>query len=155
MSCHSTFGMILLIFQNQTIRSKSKWNSSSDNITTDIKQAILRTAGPVATPKSVKAAKRSLNYHMTTEQFLKAAKELEKGSFGRLISLPNTRGGKPCNVFLKNPPGQVQQILEANKELCTPSVYCARYKKGTSKRIGFPLRAKLVAMKLVSQDHFL
>ena len=97
----------------------------------------------------------SLNYHMTTEQFLEAARELEKGSFGKLVSLPNNRGGRPWTVFLKNPPAQVEKILETNAELCSSSVYCARYKKGTSKKIGFPLRAKLVAMKLVSQDHFL
>ena len=118
----------------------------------DIMEAILKTPGPVSTPKASKATKMSLNY-MTTEQFAEAAKELQKEQFGTFMSFPER--GRPVLIFLKKPPMEVEDCLRFNPGLCTAEMYSARYAKGSSKAIGFQLRSKLVAKKLVSADHFL
>ena len=121
----------------------------------DIMKAILETAGPVATPRAVKAVKSSMHL-VTTQQFWEAAGELEKNNFGKLrkIRLAGSRG-PPAVVFIKKSPSLVEEMLRRNPEWCTFDVYAARYAKGSSKAIGLQLRAKLVSMKLVSENCFM
>lgn len=116
-------------------------------------EAILKTTGPVSTTRAVKHTKMSLS-SSNTQQFVEAATELEKANFGKLMSIKN-KTELPLQVFVKKLPAEVEEQLRRNPELCTADVYAARYNKGVSKAIGFPLRAKLVAMKLVSQNHFM
>ena len=111
------------------------------------------TSGPVSTPKAVKATKLRLHLS-TTEQFIEAAKELQKANFGSLISIESTNG-QTLYVFVKKPPVEVEEVLSVNPDLCDNAVYAARYMNNPPKAIGFALRAKLVAMNLVSQNHFM
>lgn len=120
---------------------------------TVIMKAVLETAGPVATPQSLKSVKRSMHL-VTTKQFMEAAEELEKNNFGKLIKIAMGSRGKPAVVFIKKPPSEME-ILRTNTEWCTFDVYAARYKKVASKTIGLQLRAKLVSMKLVSKQCFM
>ena len=112
------------------------------------------TSGPVSTPKAVKSTK--LHLHLsTTQQFIEAAKELQKANFGSLISVGSSNNGQTLYVFVKKPPVEVEEALSANPDLCDNTVYAARYMKSPPKAIGFTLRAKLIAMRLVSQNHFM
>ncbi len=116
----------------------------------EVAEAILMTAGPVSTPVAVKSTRNQLHYS-TTEQFIQAAKELEKARFGTYYkSIYNNKGKNPVRIFLKRPPSDVEQLLVAN-----PEIYAMRYAKASPKAIGFQLRAKLVELNLVSQDHFM
>ena len=117
-------------------------------------EAILLTPGPVTTSRATKATKFCLRFS-TTEQFVEAAEELEKADFGRLLVFTRWKGGVPLHVFLKKPPAELEEVLRANPELCSFDLYAKRYGKGSPKAIGLPLRAKLVKMNLVSEDHFI
>ena len=145
------------LFQNNTSRVyiKSSDPFAGNQISqTDIKQAILGTTGPVATPKAVKAVKAKLNI-LTTKQFMEAAEELERMNLGKLMKFSAESRGKPTVLFIKKPPSDVEEILRMNPQWCSFDVYSARYAKGSSKAIGLQLRAKLVAMKLVSKNCFM
>ena len=115
-------------------------------------EAILKTPGPVSTPKAAKATKKSLNY-MTTEQYIEAVKELDRQQFGTFMTFG--KKGKPRVIFLKKPPAEIAELLRQNPDLCSVDTYASRYAKGPSKAIGLQLRSKLVAMKLVSEKQFL
>lgn len=119
----------------------------------DIMTAILQTKGPVATLMAVKSAKMSIR-SMGVKDFIEASTALENLNFGRVVGVGQGHRGKQY-VFLKRAPQEAAEALGANPELCSQDVYAARYAKSSSKAIGFQLRAKLVAMKLVSQDHFM
>ena len=122
----------------------------------DIMEAILLLPGPVASPKAVKSTRRYFRHHLKTDDFITAAEELEKADFGRLVVVPmRTQGGRNVKIFLKKPPVEVEHVFGANPDLCTFQDYCMHYAKGSPKSISFLLRAKLVAMKLVTQDHFM
>ena len=116
-------------------------------------QAILGTTGPVATPIAVKAVRAV--HSSTTKQFIEAAEELERVNLGKLMKFSAESRGKPTVVFIKKPPSDVEEILRTNPQWCSFDLYSARYAKGSSKAIGLQLRAKLVAMKLVSKNCFL
>ena len=119
-------------------------------------EAILKLPGPVASPKAVKSTRRCFLHHLTTDNFIKAAQELEKANFGNIVVLQmQSNGGIPLKIFLKKPPVEVEHVFGANPDLCTFEDYSMQYAKGSPKSITFPLRAKLVAMKLVAQDHFM
>ena len=112
--------------------------------------------GPVATPKAVKSTRRYFRHHLKTDDFITAAEELEKANFGRLMVIRmRSQGGTSLKIFLKKPPVEVEHVIGANPDLCTFEDYCMYYAKGSPKSISFPLRAKIVAMKLVAQDHFM
>ena len=117
-------------------------------------RAILETTGPVATPRGVKAVKASMNI-LTTKQFNEAAEELERMYLGKFMKFSAESRGKPTVVFIKKPPDEVEANLRTNPQLCSFDMYATRYARGSSKAIGLQLRAKLVAMKLVSKNCFL
>ena len=120
----------------------------------DIMEAILKLPGPVATPRAVKATRRCFLHNLLTNNFIEAAEELEKANLGKVVTLQN-KGGIPLKIFLKKPPVEAQQVLGVNPDLCQFEMYSMQYAKGSPKSIAFPLRARLVAMKLVAQDHFM
>ena len=117
--------------------------------------AILKVPGPVVTPKAVKSTRRCFLHHLTTNNFIEAAEELEKASFGKMVTMQNSGGITVLKTFLKKPPVEVEQLLSVNPDLCNFEFYSMQYAKGSPKSISFSLRAKLVAMKLVAQDHFM
>ena len=111
---------------------------------------ILRTRGPVCVTESVKNTSMALRY-MKAKHYVEAAAELERLSFGRLVtvSLGANSKGAVSQVFVKKPPLEVEQTLSVNPDMCTPAVYAERYSKQPSKAVGLTLRAKLVTMRLV------
>ena len=117
--------------------------------------AILKVPGPVVTPKALKSTRRCFLHHLTTNNFIEAAKELEKTNFGKMVTMQNSGGHSVLNIFLKKPPDEVEQVLSANPDLCRFEFYSMQYAKGSPKSIRFSLRTKLVALKLVAQDHFM
>ena len=117
--------------------------------------AILNVPGPVVTPKAVKSTRRCFLHHLTTNNFIEAAEELEKANFGKMVTMQNSGGHTVLKIFLKKPPSEVEQVLSANPDLSRFEFYSLQYAKGSPKSISFSLRAKLVALKLVTQDHFM
>lgn len=119
-----------------------------------IMSAILQTAGPVAITNSVRQ-NRKVYRNIASEQFFEAAGELQIMGLGTLVSLA-AKGTNSAQVFIKTPPAEVDLILSVNSDLCSASTYAARYNLPSPKSsISFSLRGKLVAMKLVSQKHFM
>ncbi len=118
----------------------------------DVMQGVLITPGPVATTKAVKRTKMVLK-NISTREFSDAAKVLENANFGSFVKIPSR--GSPRHVFIKKSPQEVHSALSANPALCDHRTYGSRYAKSCSKAITFELRSKLVAMKLVSPDHFM
>ncbi len=119
----------------------------------DIMSAILKTAGPVSTTDAVRYTKMSL-HQITGKDFDEAAAQLEARNLGTVVTVRNERS-KGNNVFIKKLPSEIEATLQAYPDLCTPEVYATRFEKLAPKAIKFSLRAKLVAMKLVSQNHFM
>ena len=119
---------------------------------TDIMKAILETTGPVTTALSLKAVKRSMHL-VSSKQFVEAAEELEKCNCGQLLKM--SMGSRVLNIFIKRPPPDIESILRSNPHLGIFEIYAARYGKAPSKAIGLQLRAKLVALKLVSKNCFM
>ena len=119
----------------------------------DIMAAILKTAGPVSTTDAVRYTKMSL-HHITAADFDEAACELQKAHLGSLVTVPSERN-KGHNVFIKKLPSEIEPALAAYPDLCSVELYATRFAKAAPKAIKFPLRARLVALKLVSQNHFM
>ncbi len=117
-----------------------------------IMSAILQAAGPVAITNSLRQ-NRKIFRNLSAQQFLEAANELQDIGLGNLVDVTTTGSCTP--VFVKNPPEMVEDSLNANPDLCDLGVYTTRYNSPASKSISFTLRGKLVAMKLVSKNHFM
>ena len=115
--------------------------------------AILQTAGPVSTRYAIRQNWRFLR-SVPSEEFVKAARDLEKLNLGTLVCLEHEKAIS-SRVFLKKPPIEVTKILNANPSLCSPETYMKRYKMPTTKSITFAVRAKLVKLKLVSEKQFI
>lgn len=90
---------------------------------------------------------------VSSKQFVEAAEELEKCNLGQLLKM--SMGSRMLNIFIKKPPSDIEAILRSNPHLCIFEIYAARYRKPPSKAIGLQLRAKLVALKLVSKNCFI
>lgn len=117
-----------------------------------IMSGILQSAGPVAITNSLRQ-NRKIFRNMSAEHFVIAATELQDLGFGNLVSV--TTSGPSTPVFVKNPPDVVEDLLLENPDLCTADVYSTRYNMSASKSISFTLRGRLVALKLVSKNHFM
>ncbi len=84
---------------------------------------------------------------LSSKQFIAIAKEMEHAGLGIIVSLQT--GSRPSNVFIKKPPVEIQPILEANLDLCSPEHYTMRYRLPMSKIIHRSTRIHLMAMGLV------
>ena len=115
--------------------------------------ALMQTLGPVSTNKSISCNWRFLR-SLTAKQFETAATELNRLGLGKMVTINPGRGQHQL-VFVKNRPEEVQEVLEANPDLCRYDVYAARFRKQSPKTIGLKVRFKLVEMGLVSQKQFL
>lgn len=117
-----------------------------------IMSAILQTRGPIVTPAVVKSNCNSLHM-MTTSEFLKAAQDLHNMGLGTLASIGTKvgRGGTPATVYVKKPLEDIEQVLEANPDLCGVEYYATRYNLSASKAIGLGTRFRVAEMGLVSQ----
>ena len=104
--------------------------------------AILQTRGPVVTPQVVKNVWKFLHM-MRNDQFIKAAKELEKLNLGMLVNTAVKRG-RMSIVFVKKSPVETRAILEMNWDLCPISYYESRYNQPVSKSVPLSMRAYLV-----------
>ena len=109
-------------------------------------KGILKSAGPVCVYDSARSSK--LLRSLKSAQYHEAATKLEQLHLGRVMPFKQRRGAT-MQVFLKRSPDEAAQVLSANPHLCSLDVYSERYNKPPSKSIGFQLRARLVAMKLV------
>ena len=113
--------------------------------------AVLQTAGPASTHVAIRSNWRFLRA-ATIKQFLGAATELEKLGFGRVVQLT---GRLTQKIFLKKSPDEVQELLAANPDLCSPDIHRERYQCQATKKIGWQIRAQLISMRLVSEKQFL
>ena len=92
----------------------------------NIKTAILQCIGPVCTHISMRNGWRFLRT-LTSGQFLAVAKELEASKLGRVVSVHKKGKGKPCHVFIKNPPSEVVFILKRPELRTTFGLYKTQY----------------------------
>ena len=121
-------------------------NQKSQVTRTNIKAAILQTAGPVSTCEAIRCNWRFLRC-ITKKHFLAASAELQSSSYGSLVSI-NSR----MSVFLKRPPEEILPMLANHPELCLPEVYNARYHLPPMKVISQKIRYQLVNMGLVRPE---
>ena len=118
-------------------------------------KAILAIGGPVSTANTVKDNLRNRNYErVTNEHFLEAANKLKDLGLGHLVSCKNG-SGRLVDVFIKKPPGEVMDIVQANSALCDPAVYISTFAGQTPVRLmrSSQLMENLIASGLVSQEH--
>ena len=144
--------LFIALIQKASLDSSVKRPHPSFTIQ-DIMAAILKTAGPVSTTDAVRYTKMSL-HHITAADFDDAACELQKAHLGSLVTVPSERN-KGHNVFIKKLPSEIEPALAAHPDLCSVELYATRFAKAAPKAIKFPLRARLVALKLVSQNVFM
>ena len=120
----------------------------------DVMKGMLNTTGPVCNRDTTRSNK--LLRSLKSAQFVEAATELERLHLGKLVTLAANQGkGYASYVFVKKSPDEAAQVLSANPDLCSLDVYSERYNKPPSKSIGFILRARLVAMKLVPKQNLM
>ncbi|XP_072015285.1 uncharacterized protein [Amphiura filiformis] len=120
-----------------------------------IMKAILAIGGPVATANTVKDNLRNRNYdRVTNDLFVDAANQLKDMGLGYLVACKNG-SGRLVDVFIKKPPEEVVDILEANSGLCDPSVYATTFASQTPVRLmrSSQLMDNLIASGLVSEEH--
>ena len=110
--------------------------------------AILQIKGPVVTPQVPKSSWRFLNM-MKTDQFEKAARELETLNLGTLVNLKPS-GMRGMVVFVKKPPQEVIAALRENEDLCPLDYYEQRYYAPVSKIVKLRVRSELLQMGILS-----
>ncbi|XP_072015210.1 uncharacterized protein [Amphiura filiformis] len=113
--------------------------------------AILQVSGPVVTPKVIHHNRQHLRPNLKEGHFPVAGRELEKLNLGRLVTLYFS--GRPSDVFVKNPPEQVEKILIQNPDLCDIDVYRMRHKKPISKSVNPYQIEKLAELGFISGDY--
>ena len=145
------FCLFVASLQNTTSAEHLRAQQSGDM--REIMAAILKTAGPVSTTNAVRYTKMSL-HQIASYQFIEAATALAKANFGTLVTIPNLKR-RGHMAFIKKLPSEIAPALAAYPGLITPEMYATRYEKAAPKAIKLPLRAKLVAMKLVAQNCFM
>ncbi|XP_072015220.1 uncharacterized protein [Amphiura filiformis] len=110
----------------------------------NIMRAILRMSGPVVTA-------RVTRHSFSSDNFLDAAAELDKLNIGTLHTFQIN--GPLSNMFVKNPPEQVEKIMIQNPDLCDIDFYRARYRRPLSKAV-LPSQVKILEdMNIVPKDH--
>ncbi|XP_072015438.1 uncharacterized protein [Amphiura filiformis] len=115
-----------------------------------IMTGILLTAGPVASPVTVKRyGPRSLR-NVTVPQIDSAEQTLERMNFGKAHEI---KAHKTMKIFVKRPPDEVEELLQ-NSDLCTFEQYRKRYFMPSPGRITQNMKDVLVQLDLVPQDHF-
>ena len=118
-------------------------------------KAILAIGGPVSTANTVKDNLRNRNYdRVTNELFVEAANQLKDIGLGYLVACKNG-SGRLVDVFIKKPPAEVMEILEANSGLCDPAVYVTTFAAATPVRLmrSSQLIENLIASGLVAEEH--
>ncbi len=83
---------------------------------------------------------------VSCDQFLEAANALQAQGLGTVVALSNQGGRK---AFIKKPPDEVEAILKANPDLCSPEYYRKRYNQPLSKYVSLFVRHQVASMKLV------
>ncbi len=118
-------------------------------------KAILAIGGPVSTANTVKDNLRNRNYdRVTNELFVEAANQLKDMGLGYLVACKNG-SGRLVDVFIKKPPEEVVDVLEANSGLCDPTVYATTFASQTPVRLmrSSQLMENLMASGLVAEEH--
>lgn len=135
--------MILFSIQGRKSGEYNRLISSNSIVSRGtIMTAILQTLGPVATCRTIRANWKFLK-SATRQQFLSAAKELERLGYGAVVNLSQ-------NVFIKKPPHEVREALHANPEICEEDLYAIRYIKAPSKVVSEHLRLQLIKMGYIT-----
>ena len=80
---------------------------------------------------------------------MQAAKALQNANLGQLLTLQNI--SRLSSVFLKRSPEEVNPILTMNPDLCTASVYAARFNLPVPACINKKVPEKLVEMGYLSE----
>ena len=112
--------------------------------------AILLTAGPVASPVTVRRnGPRSLR-SITMLQYESATQALQRSSLG---TPHNIKAPKTTKVFVKRPPDEIEDLLK-NSDLCTPEQYRHRYFMPSPTRITQNMQDILAEIGLVPKEHF-
>ena len=112
--------------------------------------AILLTAGPVASPVTVRRnGPRSLR-SITMLQYESATQSLQRRSLG---TPHNIKAPKTTKVFVKRPPDEIEDLLK-NSDLCTPEQYRHRYFMPSPTRITQNMQDILAEIGLVPKEHF-
>ncbi len=124
----------------------------------DIMSAILQTTGPVATHFTVLTASPNFilgSTYITKEQFVAAASALQDLNLGSLVTVRHIHG-RPSMNFVKKPPDEIKEQLEleANADLCSPSLYEEKFKAATPACVPQGTRDKLISLGLVSKEDF-
>ncbi|XP_072015223.1 uncharacterized protein [Amphiura filiformis] len=116
---------------------------------TNVKAAILQTAGPISICRAIQCNWRFLR-SVTKKQFLTAAVELENSGLGSLVNITSR-----LTVFVKKPPEEVLHMLANHPDWCLPEVYDVRYRLPPMKLISWNVRNHLVNMGLVRQEQMM
>ena len=143
-----------------TLQGKHKLNFGCGRLTPqenlskhNIMAAVLQTAGPVSTQPMLTSNWKFLHL-LTVKQFNSAAGDLQTLGLGAFVAIQN--GTRAAHVFVKKEPSLVREILQEHPELRTdPDYYEQRYCMPASKKIKLNLRAKLVSMKLLTENQLM
>ena len=123
--------------------NKGQWTSR------DVMAAILLIKGPVVTDKAIKRYGPAFLRHSTVKQFIRAATSLQDAGLGFLMKLP--RG---TEVFVKKFPNEVQQVLNANPDLCAWEDYSSRFFLQPPGCITPAFCQKLIDLGVATRQHF-
>ena len=118
----------------------------------NIMSGILLVPGPVTTMRSLRGLSGVFNNAINKAKFLTAAKRLENGNLGRLVSLD--RSFQSLNVFVKLPPEEMQPLLQIkeNSDLCSDELYTRKYVSPSPATISNTIKKRLVDMGVVPQQ---
>ena len=138
------------LVSNQQKPKKPQGGRSIQSQPYTIERYILTAKGPVTTQNTLRSNFTKLR-HITKEEFVAAAKQLQAANLGSLVSVPSTKGSRPSTLFLKKPPEEVQNILSMTPNLCSPEEYSDRFHMRIPALISFKMRAQLLTLGLLSE----
>ena len=117
--------------------------------------AILLMSGPVCSRTTMNSNGPKILRHITSEQFMSAARKLERANLGAVVEVKINMARSSQMVFVKKSPTEVGPGLRDNADLCCVEEYAVRFNMRPPASLSLKLREKLVTMGLLHAEHFL
>ena len=114
---------------------------------------VLLSPGPVSTATSVHRLSRVFNNAVNKSKFLAAAKKLGDMNMGHLVTI-KTNNNKEVDVFIKNLPQDMSDVILQNSDICTFEEYVQRFQLSAPMSINDNLRESLISLNLVNPERF-
>ncbi len=140
----------LISLQRGNSSTGRKLFSRGTSLIRDIMSAILLTAGPVTSNVSFSRRGPMSLRSISKEQFQTAANMLQAAHLGTAIFvMQSTRGSV---VFVKKPPDEAREAIEANCDIIMMDKYAARYYQQIPTCITVKIREHLISKGLLTLE---